>query len=74
LLFVSGALYVSLGSLRVVIAENAAGQRVRYLIVAACLAVDYDGVVALACLIAYSVFSISPLIYVPLGPKPGMSV
>src|SRR5918998_4328440 len=46
LAFLSGALYVGLGGLRIIVAENAGGQEVLYLVVAACLAVDYDGVVA----------------------------
>ena len=47
LLLLSGTLYVGLGSLRVGIAENAAGQGVLYLVVAPGLPVYDDGVVAL---------------------------
>ena len=47
LLFLSGTLYVSFGGLRIVVAENATGKGVLYLVVAACLAVEYDGVVAI---------------------------
>ena len=50
-LFLAGTFYVGLGSPRIVVAENAAGQRVLYLVVAARLAMDYDGVVAITYLI-----------------------
>src|SRR5215216_4579759 len=44
--FFAGALYVFLCGFGVLVAQDAAGQRVVYLVVTACLPVDDDGIVA----------------------------
>src|SRR5215208_2979855 len=46
--FIASALYVFLCGFGVVVAQDASGQRVLYLVVTACLPVDDDGIVAVS--------------------------